>query len=403
MDTLIRGGHVVPGGGRPEIPCGDVLVRDGAIVSVGPSAPGPAPAGATVIEAAGHVVTPGFVDAHRHVWQAPLRGLGVDMPMSRYFPEILGAALHSYTPADARLATLLGAVEALDAGVTTIFDWSNATLTPAHTDAVVDAFEAAGVRAVVGHTGAPGPDAARLAGRAGRVTGALAVLGGEHGDWDEFVTQLRFGRDRGLMVSMHAGGPVVRRMHDAGLLGPDVQLVHLNAITPDDAKLLADSGTPGVVTPTVEAVMGHGPSAYGRLLDAGARPALGVDVVINTAPDLFEPMRDALRTERLRTGSATEPASSSVLAAATLDAARAVGLGTSVGSLEPGKRADLLLLDGLSHLTGGPADLAGAVVSCLTPSNVRTVLVNGKILKHDGTLLHHNLAALRTRAHPHSR
>jgi 5-methylthioadenosine/S-adenosylhomocysteine deaminase len=115
------------------------------------------------------------VDAHRHVWQAPLRGLGVDMPMPRYFAEILGTALHAYTPADARLATLLGAVEALDAGVTTLFDWSNATLTPDHTDAVVEAFVAAGVRAVVAHT-TPGDDARRLAlpPSAGRVTGALA-------------------------------------------------------------------------------------------------------------------------------------------------------------------------------------------------------------------------------------
>src|SRR5690349_4269383 len=122
METVIRGGHVVPGGDLPELPRADILVRDGAIAAVGPDLA--VPEGAAVVEAAGHVVTPGFVDAHRHVWQAPLRGLGVDMPMSRYFAEILGTALHSYTPADAGLATLLGAVEALDAGVTTIFDYS---------------------------------------------------------------------------------------------------------------------------------------------------------------------------------------------------------------------------------------------------------------------------------------
>jgi 5-methylthioadenosine/S-adenosylhomocysteine deaminase len=400
MDILIRGGHIVPGGGRPELPRGDVLVRGGVIATVGPASSDAAPVGVTVIEAKGQVVAPGLVDAHRHTWQAKLRGLGVDMPMGRYFPEILGAALHSYTPEDARRATLLGAVEALDAGVTTIFDWSNATLTPDHTDAVVDAFEAAGGRAVVAHTGAPGPDAARLAGRTGRVTGALAVLGGEYGDWDEFVAQLRFGRDLGMMVSMHAGGPVVRRLHDAGLLGPDLQLVHVNALTPDDAKLLADTATTAVVTPLVEAVMGHGASAYGRLCDAGARPALGVDVVLNTAPDLFEPMRDTLRTERLRTGSATHPPAASVLAAATLDAARAVGRPDEVGTIEVGKRADLILLDGLSHLAGRPESLAGAVVSCLTPANVRTVLVDGNLVKQEGVLRHHDLPALRAQTTP---
>ncbi|GAA1033607.1 amidohydrolase family protein [Virgisporangium ochraceum] len=395
MEIVIRGGHVVPGADLPEIPRGDVLVRDGMIVSVGP----PVDAAVPVIDATGLVVAPGFVDAHRHVWQAPLRGLGADMAMPRYFAEILGAALHSYTPAEARLATLLGAVEALDAGVTTLFDWSNATTRgPDHTDAVLDAFEAAGVRAVVGHTD-PGDDARRLASRHGRVTGALAVLGGEYGDWDEFVAQLRWGRDLGLMVALHAGGPVVRPLHDAGLLGPDLQLVHLNAITPDDAKLLADTGTPAVVTPTVEAVMGHGPSAYGRLEDAGARPALGVDVVINSAPDLFEPMRDTLRTRRL-SSSADRPPAASILRAATIDSARAAGLSDRTGSIEVGKRADLVLLDGLSHLTGTAGDLAGAVVSSLTPSHVRTVLVDGVVLKRDGRLLYHDLPVLRAQAAP---
>lgn len=395
METWIRGGHLVPGGGRPELPRGDVLVRDGVIAAVGPDlAP---PVGATVVEAAGHVVTPGFVDGHRHVWQAPLRGLGVDMPMPRYFAEILGTALHSYTPADARLATLLGAVEALDAGVTTLFDYSNATRTPEHTDAVVEGFGAAGVRAVVAHT-QPGPDARRLATTAaGRVTGALAVLGGEYGDWDEFLAHLRFGRDLGVMVAMHAGGPVVRRMHDAGLLGPDVQLVHLNAVAPDDAKLLADTGTPVVVTPTVEAVMGHGANPYGRLVEAGVHPALGADVVINSAPDLFEPMRDTLRTARLAAGSHAVPPAADLLAAVTTDAARAVGLADRIGSVEVGRRADLLLLDGLPHLAGhGP--VAGAVVSCLTPSNVRTVLVDGVIVKRDGHLVSHDLPQLRAEA-----
>ena len=400
MELIIRGGHIVPGGGRPEIPRGDVLVRDGVIAAVGDGAGSgvAAPAGCAVVEASGHVVTPGFVDAHRHVWQAPLRGLGADLPMTRYFPEILGAALHSYTPADARLATLLGAAEALDAGVTTIFDWSNATLTPGHTDAVVEAFGAVGGRAVVAHTASPSEDARRLAASGGRVAGALAVLGGEYGDWDEFLTQLRFGRSLGLVVSMHAGGPIVRRMYDAGLLGPDVQLVHLNQVTAEDAKLLAGTGTPVVVTPTVEAVMGHGANPYGRLVAAGVRPALGVDVVISAAPDLFEPMRDTLRTRRLATGSADQPPAGDILAAATVDAARAVGLADRIGSIEVGKRADLLLLDGLAHLTGRERDVAGAVVSCLTPSNVRTVLVDGEVVKRDGRLLAHDLAELRAEA-----
>jgi 5-methylthioadenosine/S-adenosylhomocysteine deaminase len=139
-----------------------------------------------------------------------------------------------------------------------------------------------------------------------------------------------------------------------------------------------------VVTPTVEAVMGHGASAYGRIVDGGGRPALGVDVAINNPPDLFEPMRDTLRTERLRSADPQTPPAATLLHTATIDGARAVGLAATIGTLEVGKRADILLLDGLAHLTG---DRAGAVVSCLTPANVRTILVDGTVVKRDGHLL----------------
>jgi cytosine/adenosine deaminase-related metal-dependent hydrolase len=373
---LLQNAHVVPGNG-PELPGTDVLCTGGVITAVGAGLA--EPPGCEVIDAAGLTMTAGFVDAHRHVWQAPLRGTGADMGMPRYFAEVLGKALHALSPADAGAATHLGASWALDAGITTVFDYSNATLSPAHTDAVVDAFERSGIRAVVGHTGAGGTaELRRLAGRSGRVTGAMSILGAEYGDWDEAVAELASGRDLGLLVAMHAAGPVVRRLHDAGLLGPDLQLVHLNAITGEDAKLLAASGTAVVATPTVEALMGHGPSAYGRLADAGARPAFGADVVINNPPDLFEPLRDTLRTERLRSGSPSVPAAADLLRAATIDGARAVGLGDVIGTVEVGKRADLLLLDGLGHLTG---DRAGAVVSCLTPADVHTVLVDGRVVR----------------------
>ncbi|WP_327010025.1 amidohydrolase family protein [Dactylosporangium sp. NBC_01737] len=374
----------MPGSG-PELPGTDVLCTDGVITAVGPGLAALAAPGCEVLDATGLTVTAGFVDAHRHVWQAALRGTGADMPMSRYFAEILGTALAALSPAGAFEATALGAALALNAGITTVFDYSNATRSPEHTDAVVDAFDASGIRAVVGHGAPPATaDVRRLAGRTGRVTGALAILGPEYDDWDTALAQLAFGRDLGLMVSAHVGGGCVRRLHDAGLLGPDLQLVHLNAVTADDAKLLAASGTAVVVTPTVEAVMGHGASAYGRLTDAGARPAFGADVVINNPPDLFEPLRDTLRTARLRTRSASVPAAADLLRAATIDGARAVGLGDVIGTVEAGKRADLLLLDGLGHLRG---DRAGAVVSCLTAADVRTVLVDGHVVKRDGQLL----------------
>src|SRR5262245_40060702 len=169
MDLLIKGGRLVTG------EAADVLVDGGAIVAVGPH---PGAVADEVVDAAGLVVAPGLVDGHRHVWQAPLRGIGADMTLPDYFVAVLGRALDAYTPADAHLATLLGAAEALDAGITTVFDWCNVARTPEHLDAVLDAYATAGIRAIVAH-GGPGQEEAaeRLAGLRGRVSGGLAILG----------------------------------------------------------------------------------------------------------------------------------------------------------------------------------------------------------------------------------
>jgi cytosine/adenosine deaminase-related metal-dependent hydrolase len=381
---LIQHGRLISGD------VADVRVDRGIITEIGTGLTDPS---SEVIDATGLVVAPGLVDAHRHVWQAPLRGLGADLTLLAYLDVVLGRALPVYTPSLVRLATLVGALEALDAGVTTLFDWSNATLTPAHTDAVVDAYEEAGGRAVVAH-GNPDDvaDVRRLAGRTGRVTGALAILG-DYGPWDDAVAQVGLARELGLVVSLHARAATVRRLHGDGLLGPDLNLVHLNDITDDEAKLVVEAGAGVTVTPTVEALMGHGPSAFGRIADAGGHPALGVDVAVSAAPDLFEPLRDTLRTERTRTGTMVPAAS--VLRSATLDAARTAGLGDTVGAIDVGRRADLVLLDGLAPVTG---DVAGAMVASLTPANVRTVLVDGHVVKRDGQLVSHDLPALRARA-----
>jgi cytosine/adenosine deaminase-related metal-dependent hydrolase len=389
------------------LPRADVLAVDGEIAAIGPDL---SVAGAEVLDVSGHVVLPGFVDSHRHVWQAPLRGIGADMSLGDYLNVVLGQIAPRYQPADMRLATLLGAAEALDAGVTTVFDWNNATLSPQHADAALDGFAAAGIRAVLGHGNPDDPaDVRRLANRTGRVTTGLAIIGPEYMPFDLAARHIRLGRELGLVVSMHVGGggpsTAVTRLHEADLLGPDLNLVHNNTISDDEVKMLVDSGVGITVTPTVEALMGHGSSAYGRFVDAGGAPAIGVDVVVNSVPDLFEPMRDALRAQRGR--GANTPAAQ-LLRAVTIDGARAIGLADVVGSLAVGKRADIVVLGGLGHLTG-TGDVAGAVVTSLGPADVRVVLVDGRVVKRDGHLVEHDLAALRAaavevarRVHPRS-
>ncbi|GAA3456080.1 amidohydrolase family protein [Dactylosporangium matsuzakiense] len=376
MDILIRGGRLLSG--EPA----DVLVSDGVIAAVGVIADRPA----EVIDASGLHVGPGLVDGHRHVWQSPLRGAGADMTLPDYFGAVLGRALPRYRAQDANLAALLGAAEALDAGVTTVFDWCNVP----HVDAVLDAYATAGIRAVVAAADRPGARA--VAGRAGLVTGAMAVFAPPGTVADE----LRFARDLGLFASMHANGGRgggLDRLDAAGLLGPWLQLVHVNAMTAEDAHRLADTGTGVTVTPVVEATMGHGESPYTRFLAAGGRAGLGTDVVVNAPPDLFEPMRETLRRHRAESG--TMAPAGSVLAAATADSAAAIGLGDVAGAVAVGRPADLVLFSGLDHLAG---DVTGALVTTLGPADVHTVLVDGRVVKRDGRLVSLDLATLRASA-----
>jgi 5-methylthioadenosine/S-adenosylhomocysteine deaminase len=365
---VIKGGHVLGVG------LADVLVDDGVIVGIGSFE------ASDVIDAAGLVVLPGFVDTHRHLVQAAMRGSGADLPIDVYLSDVLPRN-DSLSPSEVQDSVLLGAVEALNAGVTTVLDWGHiGDPAVAH-----EALTASGVRALFGVY----PDQAhRFASAGGLVTAAVASLGPAMSFVDA-ERHVALARSLGLVTTMHVNGTgVVAEM--ASLLGPDLHFVHGNRLGDDELKLIADAGAGLTVTPVVESMMGHGIPAYGRFVAAGGAPALGVDVVINSAADMFEQMRSALWLERV--GGADLPAAS-LLASATLDGARAIGLGSSVGSLEVGKRADIVLLEGLAHL---PAELvAGGVVATGGVADVRTVLVDGRVVKRDGMLVDHDLPALR--------
>ncbi|GAA3439746.1 amidohydrolase family protein [Kutzneria kofuensis] len=363
---VIKGGHVLGVG------VADVLVDGGVIAGVGAFETPEA------IDARGLVVLPGFVDTHRHLVQAPMRGSGADLTLGAFLSEVLPRMV--LTPAEVRAAVLLGAVEALNAGVTTVLDWGHGGAF----EPEVEALREAGIRAVYGAS--PG-DAPRFA-SSGLVTGAVASFGPALSFADN-ARDISVARSLGLTTTMHVteAGAVARL---ADLLGPDLHFVHGNACTDEELRMLADAGCGLTATPPVESMMGHGAPVYGRFTAFGGTPALGVDVVINSAADMFEQMRAALWLERLRGSSL---AAGALLGSATAAGARAIGLGDVVGSLEVGKRADIVLLDGFGHL---PFDLVpGGIVATAGVADVRTVLVDGRVVKRDGVLVDHDLASLR--------
>lgn len=414
---LLTGGHILsmdPDIG--QLPDGDVLIDDGKIVMI---SPGINHVDAEVLDVTGNIVMPGFVDSHRHVWQGALRGISADDSLGSYFGTILGTIAPNYSPDDLALGTLIGAVEALDAGVTTVFDWCNATNTPDHAEAAIDALQAAGIRAVFGHGNAGDADHVRalragvLSADNGLVTLGLAIAGPEYASLEATTGDIALARELGVVASMHVGGgtagpksQAVRRMASAGLLSADLNFVHCNTISDEEVAMLIDAGSGISVTPVIECLMGHGSPAYSRFLDAGGDPSLGTDVVVAASGDAFAQMRCALTVARMASNKrlldagsdpqSVSPAAADMLRATTLAGAKAIGLDDRIGSLAVGKRADIVVLRG----AGLPRDerLAGAIATVVGPGDVEAVLVEGRLVKRNGRLVDQDLEALRAKA-----
>jgi 5-methylthioadenosine/S-adenosylhomocysteine deaminase len=406
----------------------DIRVTGGVIAEIGPGLDtGDAP----VIGGAGVVALPGFIDAHRHTWQTAVRHCAVGWDLGRYQMNVQGMVGMRLTPQDAYLGNLLGALGALDAGITTIRDESHAQNSPEHTDALIRGLRDSGIRARFAY-GWPSTDAMqwlwdstrtlpddiiRVRNRVLDDDAALVTLnahlrGPELSTIDVTRTDVARARDLGVRISMHMGTGEygdryhgIRRLRDERLIGPDMTFVH--CCTSDDEELdaIADFGAHACVTALVEATMpGLGMPAMGRLLARGVRPSLGVDVEVSTAGDMFNVMRATLMSERLRqtfVGPQAAPVQISahdLLEFATLRGAMALGLQDTIGSITVGKQADIILVRHNALNLAPTNDPAGSLLAAGHPGNVDTVLVAGRVVKHDGALLRDDVPSVLDRA-----
>ncbi|MDX3640827.1 amidohydrolase family protein [Streptomyces sp. MB09-02B] len=399
---LIRNGHVIDTEPEPvALPNTDVLIEDGRIIAVGADLPAD---GATVIDATDKIVLPGFVDTHRHVWQSALRGAAVDVDLGAYL-GILAKCGPKFSPQDVHTATLAGALECLDSGITTQLDYSHISYSPEHADAAIDALGAAGLRAVYGYgtpvTGGGSLDdvrrirSERLSDDNALVTMAYAPLGPSFTPIETVAEEWRVTGELELPVTFHvSAGPVnvrpITALRDAGLLREKILYVHGNTLDDEELKLIADSGAAASAAPGAEAMLGNNSPVAGRLKRLGVTTGLGVDAVTSAPGDMFSLMRAALLASQI----VDEPrmTCADVLKMATLDGAAALGLAHRTGSLRPGKQADIVLLrlDGINTLTA-ERDPIAAVVTSAHPHNVDTVLVAGQVVKIDGRLVHADL------------
>jgi len=401
-----------------DLEAGDIFIEDGKIADVAHSIEAPH---AEIIDARDMIAIPGFVDTHRHLWEGLLRNALPDGTLSDYFSVVNERFGPAYEPKDVYYGTLLSALGAVNAGVTTVLDWAHIQNSPEHTDASIAALRDSGIRAVFAF-GTPTADRGhKYPGDILRLrrevfssddqllTLALATASPEYAPDEVVKAQWRIAREADARITVHAGiagicraGEIGRFGHE-GMLGPDVTLVHCATLSETEWKILADTGTTVSISTPIELQMGHGQPPIQQAIDASLAPSLSVDVETSAPGDFFTQMRTTLAVQRgmafARAHSGSEQPAllgvRDVLGYATVAGAAANGLSHKIGSISIGKQADLVLLKiGVSVMPVN--DLAGAVVLGMDVSNVDTVLVGGKMLKRNGTLIGVDLDRLGT-------
>jgi 5-methylthioadenosine/S-adenosylhomocysteine deaminase len=321
--TLIRGATILSM--DPEVgdlDQGDLLVEGSRISAVGPRIE--AADADEEIDATGCIVIPGFVDTHRHMWEAVLRGFAPHHTLDDYFGHFLCGIAGNITPRDVHLGNLLSARAALGAGVTTIQDISNIQDSPEHTDAAVQALRESGLRAVFAYgksflrmatEGGKLPDDVRrvrsqlLADDEGLVTLALDT---ESGDDDAEWHNYALARELGVRTARHVSSDYpVTRLEKLGTLLPGTTFIHGNGLNEQELRVIADSGGGLSIAPAIELMMGHGYPPLVPAAEAGLRISLSVDVEVTAGADMFTQMRAAYQAARYgQLSSSTAPSPS---------------------------------------------------------------------------------------------
>ncbi|MCI3273406.1 amidohydrolase family protein [Streptomyces cylindrosporus] len=409
---LLRGGHVLFPDGMSRI--ADVLIRDGRIAGIGDAAA--AVGDEEIIDAADQLVMPGLVDTHRHMWLGSLSASSSDITLFPYAQQVNEGLGDPFTAEDVYAGVLWGAVQALNAGVTTVADWAHNLGSEADIDANLRALQDSGIRARLhfgGKASSSGDysryeaQARRLhamhaAGRLdGRIALGLALRGPSMATPAENEYEFGLARELGLPISLHAGMAglpgAVDQLGRQDLLGPDVNYVHANEFTEREWKQVAESGGSVSATPTVDMTMGLGTHpAVGAALEHGVPVGLGADTVAYGPSDLFAEMRLALAAERSRANAGPVNRGEmpgelrhghlAMLDLATRGGARVLGFADQVGEITVGRHADVITLDlSTPHLDSFDNPVLAAFLSAGS-RDVDTVIVGGRILKRRGAL-----------------
>jgi 5-methylthioadenosine/S-adenosylhomocysteine deaminase len=392
----------------------DVLVIGDRIAEVGVGLA--APDDAVEIDATGGILMPGMIDTHRHMWQTAMRGYGADWTLTQYFVWYYLESGKLFRPEDIYAGNLLSAIESIDAGVTTTVDWSHGLRTPQHADAAVDALEAVPGRFVLAYGNIQqGPWEWTASDGFGdfvrrRITPGDDMLGFQlafdvTGD-PAFPEKAAFevARELGVPVTTHAGvwgatnDDGIRLMHENGFMTPQTIYVHAATLTNDSYHRIAATGGSVSVATESEQSAGQGYPSSWTLRDHGIPVSLSMDTSVWWSGDLFSAMRTTLGADRSRehfeahakgdTVTQLHLRAEQVVDWATRGGSKALGLDDKVGSLQPGRKADVVLIKNDDSPVMFPIlNPYGHVAFQTQRGDVDTVMVNGRIVKRDHKLV----------------
>jgi cytosine/adenosine deaminase-related metal-dependent hydrolase len=408
-DLLILGTHVIsmdPAIG--DIPSADILIRAGQIVDVSPHAADREISDVQIIDAAGTVTLPGFVDTHWHLWNSLLRGTVGDRPGTDYFTVKRALAPH-FELEDFYWAARLGLAEAISGGITTVHNFDHNVRGPQDADANIRAHLDSGLRGRFSYgppDSAPSEstndldDLATLRARwpserlDGRLDFGVALRGPYRTPPEVYEREWETARSLGLPITMHCDRCLreegcrscgLVRLEELGLLGEDVQVVHAVHASEQDIQALARTRTRVSVSPMTE-MRTMGFPLVTELLEAGVQLSLSLDTLaMPTSADILGHLRTIISVETARTGSGTVTPRR-LLQLVTIDGAKDLGLQDRIGSVTPGKRADLVILRSSDINLVPSGDPVEALVYTGQIDNIDTVIADGRVLKQHGQL-----------------
>lgn len=417
--TLLRGASIITMDAQGDLPVGDILVTGDTLTAIAPAI---RVEDAQVVDATGFIIIPGLINAHMHTWQTALRGLSANWTLLEYFQRMHAGLATVFQPEDLHIATLVGALNQINCGTTTLADWCHNNPTPQHNDAAIDALLASGIRAAFFH-GTPKPDPKpgqtpfwevphpraeieRLL-KAHQsqplLTVQAAVLGPHYSTLDVAMHDFAMAKDLGLIASLHQGGGPARtpdgweKLEAAGLLGDNINIVHGHALNDAQLKHFCDLGMSFSATAENEMTQGHGYPITGRLRAFGRAPSLGADLESVVSGDMLTQARVALAMQRsldnfaFREAHGSIPPTSTVstreaLSWVTIEGARMLKQSHRTGSLAPGKQADLVMIRATDLNMQPVHDAVNTVVMQTSLANIDSVMIAGRWKKRHGQL-----------------